>query len=151
MITKIYPPKDGWHCLESIICCDLCDSVIGLSKNNIFKFFPVLAFPDGNYYLFIYSDVNNFVVVSTCKIIVSFHIVLIDDSEVNLYFSHECCGWRHLTAYYVVRMNNRKSIDTTVWSRLLNCVFLCRKELLCSVVEDFDTTDWSFENVLNWT
>ena len=114
MITKIYPPKDGWHCLESIICCDLCDSVIGLSKNNIFKFFPVLAFPDGNYYLFIYSDVNNFVVVSTCQIIVSSNIVLIDDSEVNLYFSHECCGWRHLTAYYVVRMNNRKSIDTTV-------------------------------------
>ena len=64
--------------------------------------------------LFIYSDVNNFVVVSTCQIIVSSNIVLIDDSEVNLYFSHECCGWRHLTAYYVVRMNNWKSIDTTV-------------------------------------
>ena len=44
-----------------------------------------MAFPDGNYYLFIYSDVNNFVVVSICKIIVSFNIVLTDDSEVNLY------------------------------------------------------------------
>ena len=113
MITKIYPPKGGWHCLESLIRCDLSGPLSDLARTISLKIFLVLAFSDENYFS-LFVPVNYLVIASTCKIIVSFNIVLTDDSEVNLYFSHECCGWRHLTAYYVVRMNNRKSIDTTV-------------------------------------
>ena len=74
--------------------------VIGLSKDNIFKDFLVLAFSDGNYFSLI-VPVNYLVVASICKIIVSFYIGLTDDFEVNLYIFDKCRGWRHLTAYCV--------------------------------------------------
>ena len=74
--------------------------VIGLSKDSIFKIFLVLVFSDGNYFS-LFVPVNYLVIASICKIIVSFHIGLTDDFEVNLCVSNKCRGWRHLTAYCV--------------------------------------------------
>ena len=143
MITKIYPPKGGWHCLESLISCDLSDPLLDLARTISFNFFRFGLFR-WKLFLFIYSDVNNLVVVSICKIIVSFSIGLTDDFEVNLYIFDKCRGWRHLTAYCVVWIINWKSIDTTVLIPFVNCVLLFMKELLCSVVEDL----WYYRLIL---
>ena len=143
MITKIYPPKGGWHCLESLIIWDLSGPLSDLARTISLKIFLVLAFSDGNYFS-LFVPVNNLVVASICKIIVSFYIGLTDDFEVNLYIFDKCRGWRHLTAYCVVWIINWKSIDTTVLIPFVHCVLLLMKELLCSVVEDF----WYYRLIL---
>ena len=87
--------------------------------------------------IFIYvSDVDNLVVDSVWKIVVSFSIGLTDDFEVNLNVLVSVAGGAILHLV-VVRIINQKSVDTTVLIPFVKSRILCRKELFCSVVADF--------------